>query len=119
MTDDFDRLAALLDPENAPAVHGSWHPAHRPMGEDSVELVDDDGCSLWVEPWEVAELVNRAVVAAGVTLARPAPDATLDVERLRTALEIVHGDPSDFSWHPADIAREYAALRVELEGDHG
>ena len=57
----IEPLAALMDPENAPARHGEWHPAHRPMGEESVILDDTDGCSLFVDPWEVAVLVNRAV----------------------------------------------------------
>lgn len=59
----------------APARHGEWRPALHPMGDESVELVDDDGCSLWVEMWEVAALVNGAVDrAAGVRVA-PSPDA--------------------------------------------
>ena len=56
-----DPLSELLDPENAPARHGEWHSHRKSMGEESVVLTDDDGCDLFVDPWEVAVLVNRAV----------------------------------------------------------
>ena len=130
-------LATLLDPENAPARHGAWHALHRTMGEHSVELVDDDGCSLWVEPWEIAVLVNDAVdrlaapdpalldaIARDIiegTIGLVAPDpAPLDVERLARAMEAEWPDetPNEtFDYvmgilrvRGDDIAREYARL---------
>jgi hypothetical protein len=78
-----DPLAALLDPENAPARHGEWHPGHRPMGERFVVLTDDDGCDLFVEPWEIAVMVNRAVDA---TLPAPTDTALREAVMVPTAL---------------------------------
>jgi hypothetical protein len=57
-----DDLAALLDPENAPAVHGSWRRAG--PASLTLQLVDDDGCALWVTHDEVAALLRAALAEA-------------------------------------------------------
>lgn len=85
-------LDELMDPENAPAVHGSWR-FQRLTGKNVV-LVDDDGCDLYADGDDVAALVNEAIARPPLASLLAVAEAAREVEREWCNAGMGH-DPSD------------------------